>query len=153
MQLPRLRVGDFDDGQADAAEDVEVDARVAADLGDRPEEQHEHVDAALHQRSRDDKAVAAVAAAAAQHRDAPLERFSERRLDRGDHLATGVFHQHERRNADVLDRPAIRLAHLLGVEHSHEGERAYPCDRLAASRRGTRYASRGTRGQRGSGVE
>ena len=32
VQLPRRLVGDFDDGLADAAEDVEIDARVALDL-------------------------------------------------------------------------------------------------------------------------
>ena len=43
----------------------------------------------------------------------------ERRLHRRHHLAAGVLHQHERRNADVVDRAAIGLAHLLRVQHAH----------------------------------
>ena len=49
-------------------------ARVAAHVGDAADQEHRHVDAALQQRARDDEAVAAVVAAAAQHRDLPLER-------------------------------------------------------------------------------
>ena len=72
VQLPRLAVGDLDDGQAEAAEDLEVDPRVAADLGDAADEEHRDVDAALQERARDDEAVAAVVAAAAEHGDLPL---------------------------------------------------------------------------------
>ena len=39
VQLPRLGVGDLDDRHADAAEDVEIGARVAADLGDAAEQE------------------------------------------------------------------------------------------------------------------
>ena len=67
VQLPLLRVGDLHDGEADAAEDLEVDARVAADVADAAEQEHRRLDAALRQRPRDDEAVAAVVAAAAQH--------------------------------------------------------------------------------------
>ena len=52
-------------------------------------------------------------------------RSFERRLHRRDRLAAGVLHQHDRRNADVVDRLAIGFAHLLSVEHAHPG-RAYP---------------------------
>ena len=38
---------------------------------------------------------------------------------RGDDLAAGILHQHQRRNADVLDRAAIGFAHLRRVEDSH----------------------------------
>ena len=95
------------------------DARVAADVGDAADQEHRHVDAALHQRARDDEAVAAVVAAAAQHGDLPLEQVAVDRLHRRDHLPAGVLHQHERRDADLLDRPAIGLAHLRGVQDSH----------------------------------
>ena len=121
VQLPRLAVGDLDDGQAEAAEDLEVDAGVAADLGDAADQEHRDVDAALHQRPRHDEAVAAVVAAAAQHRDLPLEQIAVDRFHRRDRLPAGVFHQHERRDADVVDRAAIGLAHLGGVQYSHEG--------------------------------
>ena len=119
VQLPRLAVRDFDDGQAEAAENLEIDPRVAADVGDRADEEHRHVDAALHQRARDDEAVAAVVAAAAQHGHVPLEQVAVDRLHGRDDLAAGVLHQHERRDADLLDRPPIGFAHLRGVQHAH----------------------------------
>ena len=49
------------------------------------------------QRARDDEAVAAVVAAAAQHGDLPLEQVGVDRLHRRHHLPAGVFHQDERR--------------------------------------------------------
>ena len=73
VQLPRLAVGDLDDGDAEPAEDLEVDPRVAAHVGDAADEEHRHVDAALHQRPRDHEAVAAVVAAPAQHGDLPID--------------------------------------------------------------------------------
>ena len=119
VQLPRLAVGDLDDGEAEAAEDLEVDARVAAHVGDAADQEHRHVDAALQQRARDDEAVAAVVAAAAEHGDLPLEQIAVHRLHRRHHLAAGVLHQHERRDADVVDRAAIGFAHLGGVQDTH----------------------------------
>ena len=83
-------------------------------------QKHRDVDAALRQRPRDDEAVAAVVAAAAQHGDLPLEQIAVHRLHRGDRLAAGVLHQDERRDADVVDRPAIGLAHLGGVQYAHQ---------------------------------
>ena len=121
VQLPLLRVGDLDDGQADAAEDLEVGARVAAHVADAAEQEHGRLDAALRQRARDDEAVAAVVAAAAQHADLARGQVVERRFHRRDRLPAGVLHQHDRRNADVVDRLTIGLAHLLRVEHSHVG--------------------------------
>ena len=126
VQLPRLGVGDLHDGEAEAAEDLEVDAGVPAHVGDRTEQDDERLHAALRQRASDDEAVSAVAAAAAQDGHASGERILEGCLDRRDDLPPGVLHQHERRNADVFDRPAIRLAHLLRVEYPHARERAYP---------------------------
>ena len=120
VQLPRLAVGDLDDGEAEPAEDLEVDAGVAAHVGDRADEEHRHVDAALQQRPRDDEAVAAVVAAAAEdRRRCSSSEIAVHGFDRRHDLAAGVLHQHERRNADVLDRAAIGLAHLRGVEDSH----------------------------------
>ena len=43
MQLPRALVGHFDDGHAEPAEDVEVDAGVALDLGDVADEEDRDV--------------------------------------------------------------------------------------------------------------
>src|SRR4029078_13457131 len=54
------------------------------------------------------------------------------RLHGGDRLAARVLHQHDRRNADVIDRPAIRFPHLLSVEHAHPCQRI-PCARLRQS--------------------
>ncbi len=86
-----------------------------------PIDEDRGVDAALQQRARDDEAVAAVVAAAAQHGDAAVEPRLVRGLDGGHDLAAGVLHQHERRDADVLDGEAIGLAHLRGVEDAHRG--------------------------------
>ena len=47
------------------------------------------------QRPRDDEAVAAVIAAPAEHRDAPVERSSYSGFDRRDDLAARVLHQDE----------------------------------------------------------
>ena len=58
-------------------------------------------------------------AAPAQDADLARRQILERRLHRGDRLAAGVLHQHDRRQADVVDGLAIGLAHLLGVEYSH----------------------------------
>jgi hypothetical protein len=70
-------------------------------------------------RARHDEAVAAVVAAAAQHGHAPVEALLVLRFHGGHDLAAGVFHQDERGDADVLDRDAVGLAHLRGVEDTH----------------------------------
>ena len=46
----------------------------------------------------------------------------ERRLHRRHRLPAGVLHQHDRRDADLVDRLPIGLAHLLRVEHSHRSQ-------------------------------
>ena len=119
MQLPRLAVADFDDGHAEASEDLEVGSRVAAHVGDAAHQKHRDADAALHQRPGDDKPVAAVVAVAAQHRHLPLEQLAVHGFHRGHDLAAGVFHEHERRDADLVDRPPIGFAHLCGVQDAH----------------------------------
>jgi hypothetical protein len=119
VQLPRLRVGDFDDGHAEAAENLEVDPGVAAHVGDAADQEHRDVDAALHQRPRHHEPVAAVAAAAAQHRDLPVGQIAVHRLHRRDRLPAGVLHQDERRDADVVDGATVGLAHLRGVQDAH----------------------------------
>ena len=125
VQLPLLRVGDLDDGHADAAEHFEVGARVPAHVGHASQQEHRCVDAALHERAGDHEPVAAVVATAADDADAARRQVVERGLHGRHGLTAGVLHQHDRRNADVLDRAAIRLAHLFGVEHSHGSGRAY----------------------------
>jgi len=121
VQLPRLTVGDLDDGHAEAAEDLEVHPGVAAHIGDAAEQEHRDVDAALHQRARDDEAIATVVAAAAQHADLAFEQVGVHRLDRGDRLTSRVFHEHERRDADVVDGALIGFAHLGGIQYAHSG--------------------------------
>ena len=119
VQLPRGFVGDFDDGLADAAENFEIDPRVAFDFGETADDEHRHVEAALLQRARHDEAVAAVVALAADDGDAAIGEIGIEGFDRGHHLAAGVLHQHQRGDADVLDRAAIGFAHLLGVQDPH----------------------------------
>ena len=119
MQLPGLAVGDLHDGDAKAAQDFQIRARVAAHLGDPSDDEHRHVAAALNESARDDEAVAAVVAAAAEHGDLPLEQVGVHRLHRRDCLPAGVLHQHERRDADLFDRAAIRVAHLGSVQYTH----------------------------------
>ena len=94
-------------------------ARVAADVGRGADDEDLHVDAALPEHARHDEPVAAVVAAAAEHRDARLAQVVERGLHRRHDLPAGVLHQHDRRDADLLDRPAIGLAHLVGVQDAH----------------------------------
>ena len=120
VQLPALLVVHFHHADAEAAQDVEVDARVALDLRHRGEQEHRDVHAALRQRAGDHEAVAAVVALAAQHRHAAGEPVLVGGLDGRHHLAAGVLHQHERGEADVFDRLAIGLAHLRGVQDPHQ---------------------------------
>ena len=119
VQLPLLPGRDLDDGEADAAEDLEVEPGVAAHVADAAEQEHRRLDAALRQRARDDEAVASVVAAPAQHADPAGGEILERRFHRRDRLAAGVLHQHDGREADVVDRLTIGFAHLLRVQNSH----------------------------------
>ena len=43
----------------------------------------------------------------------------ERRLHRRDRLAASVLHQHDRWNSNLVDRPAIGLAHLSRGQDAH----------------------------------
>ena len=63
-------------------------------VGDRADDEHRRVDPALQQRAGDDEAVAAVVAAAAEHRHPAVEVRLVGGFDRGHHLAAGVLHQH-----------------------------------------------------------
>ena len=119
MQFPGLLVVDLDDGDAEAAQDVEVGAGVAPNVRHGADDEDSTFHAALQQCARDDEAVAAVVAAAAEHGDPALEAFVEGGLDRRDDLAAGILHQDEGRDADLFDGVAIGLAHLRGVEDSH----------------------------------
>ena len=81
MQFPRLFVGDLDHSHAEVAEDVQVEPRVTANVSHGSDDEDSRVDAALHQSSGDDEAVAAVVAAATQHGDPPVEQRFVGRLD------------------------------------------------------------------------
>ena len=111
---------DFDDRDAQAAEDLEVDPGIAAHVGDLSDAGTRHVDIALRERSRDDEAVAAVVAAAREDDDAPVDEVGVKGLDGRDHLPAGVLHQHQRRNADLVDGPAVGFPHLGGGENAHK---------------------------------
>ena len=121
MQLPRALVGDLDDGDAEPSENVEIDARVALELGDAADDEHRAFDAALMQRARDDEAVAAVVAVAAEHGDA--RRRDRRRAT--SIAATTCRPAFSISTSDgmpiVLDGAAVGLAHLRGVEDPHVG--------------------------------
>ena len=78
VEIPGLLVGNLDDRETETSEDFEVQPRIAFDGGHRRDDEDGHVDAALMQRARDDEAVAAVVAGAAQHRDV-LVRSDRRR--------------------------------------------------------------------------
>src|SRR5437763_863534 len=60
-----------------------------------------------------------VVAAAAQHADLAFEQVGVHRLHRGDRLTSRVFHEHERRDADVVDGALIGFAHLGGIQYAH----------------------------------
>jgi hypothetical protein len=119
VQLPFLRVRDLHDREADVAEDLEIDPRVAAHVPDAAEQEHHRLDAALREGARNDEAVAAVAAPPAQYGDLAGGEILERRLHRRHRLAAGVLHQHDGRQADLVDRLAVGLPHLLRVQHPH----------------------------------
>src|SRR5262249_43340794 len=85
--------------------------------------EHGNADAALRERTRDHEAIAAVVAAAAQDGDMAISQIGVDGFHRRDHLTSGVLHQHERWNADLLDRPSIRFAHLRGVQYPHGAPR------------------------------
>ena len=68
--------------------------------------------------------------------DLPLEKIAVHRLHRRHRLAARVLHQHERRDADVLDRPAIGFPHLSGVEDAHASSDLTPPPAVSAPGRG-----------------
>ena len=126
VELPLLRVGDLDDRHADATEHFEVGAGVAAE---RPP--------TLPSRKTAVSTPRCTSVRATTNPSPPLfprpqttptlarPEILERGLHRRNRLAAGVLHQHNRGNADVLDRLAIGFPHLFGVEHAHEPSRAY----------------------------
>ncbi len=119
VQLPVLGGPDLDHVEPEAAENVEIQPRVAADAGCVPEEVDLDVDAGLPEHARHDEPVAAVVAAAGEHRHARLGQPVERGFHGRHHLPAGVLHQHRRRHADVLDGPAVGFAHLVAVHYAH----------------------------------
>ena len=68
----------------------------------------------------DDEAIATVVTPAAQYGYPSLELGLVGGFHRRDDLAAGILHQHERWNTDFLDGETVGLAHLRGVENSHE---------------------------------
>ena len=119
VQLPLTLVGNLDDRDAKTAEDLQVDPGIAFDLGDLPDDEHRDFDAALMERARDNEAVAAVVALSAEDGHLSVGEILKEGFHRGDDLASRVFHENQRGNADVLYRATIGLAHLLGGEYSH----------------------------------
>ena len=119
MQLPRLPVADLHHGEPEAAENLEIDARVATDLRDDPQDEHRDIDAAVEERAGNHESVAAVIASPAQHGDVPLGQILEAGLDGGNDLAAGILHEHNRRDPDLFDCAAVGLAHLAAVQNPH----------------------------------
>ncbi len=120
MQLPGLLVGNLDCRQAQPSEDLEIEASLTANVADRAKYEHRDIHATLMKGTRDDEAVAAVVAAAAQNGHMTGQQIAVVGFERGDDLAPGVFHQDDRRNANLLNGARIGLAHLGGIEHAHE---------------------------------
>ena len=100
---------------------VRASPRTSATL---PIRNTDDVDAALQQRARDDETVAAVVAAAAQDGHLALGEIAVDGFDRRHDLPAGVLHQHERRNADLFDRPAVGFAHLCRVQDPAHSNRS-----------------------------
>src|SRR5262245_15927921 len=119
MELPGLAVGHFRDGQPEAAQNVQIDSRIAAHVGDAAEQKDRHIDAPLPEGACDDEAVTAVVAAAAQYTDAASEHVAVDRLDCGNDLPAGILHQHDGRNPDLVYGPPIGFAHLRGIQNAH----------------------------------
>jgi len=122
VELPRLFVGDLHHGLSDVAEDRQIGARVAFHFAERADDEDRHVEAALLQRAGHHEAVAAVVALAADDGDAALGEILVEGFNGRDHLAAGILHEDQRRDADVLDRPSIGLTHLVSVEDAHLSE-------------------------------
>ena len=127
MQFPGLAVGHFHCGESQTPENLEIDARVAAHVRHSADEEDGHVDAALQQGACDHEAVAAIVAAPAQHRHLMLVKVAMNGFHGRDDLAPRILHEHQRRDADLFDRPAIRFAHLRGIQHSHLSGPSSPC--------------------------
>ena len=119
VELPRLLVWHLDDLETELAQDVQVQARVASHLGHAGEDKDRDVDAALFQGSRHDEPIATVVPASAQHHDPKAGQVVERGLDGGDDLAPGIFHEHRRGDAQLLDRASIGFLHLRGGQDAH----------------------------------
>ncbi len=119
VQLPLLCGRDLHHRQTDAAEDLEVDAGIAPHVADAAEQKDGGLDAALRERPRDDEAVAAVVAAAAQDADLARGEILEGPLHGRHRLAPRILHEHDRGQADLVDRHPVGLAHLLRVQNSH----------------------------------
>ena len=119
VQLPGLPVADLHHSEPEAAENLQVRARVAADLRDHTQDEHRDVDAAVDERAGDHESVTTVVAPSAQDGDMPLRKVLEAGLHGGDHLPAGILHEHNRRNPDLFYRAAIGLAHLAAVENPH----------------------------------
>jgi hypothetical protein len=92
---------------------------ILAHVRQRREHEDRHLDAPLAQHARDDEPVAAVVAPAREDGDAAAVQIVERRGHGGHNLAAGVLHQHDGGDADLVDRPPIRLSHLLGCQDAH----------------------------------
>ena len=86
------------------------------------DDEHRHVKAALLQRAANDESIATVIAFAADDRNTALGEIGIQGFDRGNDLAAGILHQHQRRDADVLDGPSIGFPHLVGVKNAHLSE-------------------------------
>src|SRR5439155_15325501 len=103
-----------------AAQLLELEPGVAADLGRRAREQHRRARAVALEPPRHDEAVAPVAALATDDDDARATAWRAEGGERGDDrvggAVTGVLHEHGAGNAELGDRPSIEPPHLLGGE-------------------------------------
>ena len=117
MQLPLPLICDLDNGDAKASENLDIEPRVALDIGDLADDEHRHLDAALLQGAGDHEPIAAVTALAADDRDLALGEILKKRFHRRHHLAAGVFHEDEEGmpRSSIVRRSASRICSAVRI--------------------------------------
>ncbi len=98
------------DGHVGFGQNLVVERGIAFERGRIGQDEHAHGVAAQVQMPGHDEPVAAVVAVAAADGDRARDSQTTQHVGRS---ATGVFHQHDARQAVVVDGPAVELAGLV----------------------------------------
>jgi hypothetical protein len=117
--VPSGRRADLLDRQAHVQGDPQVRRRVPFDLVLRGQEQDLRAGAAEMKVTGDDEAVPAVVALAGDDDDPQPLRVREELPEGPDDLQAGVLHEHDPRDAQVLDGRPVDLSHLAGGQDLH----------------------------------